>query len=441
VTTIVIEGGAALRGAIALPPDLPIARVAFLLAALAEGESRLAGVFASAELQALIAALRDMGVAIDVSAQEARVTGVGLRGLSLPPGAIACRSLDALALFAGALSGQAFGTRLTLAPHVTPRSLGHLVGALQARGVPLRATGQDALPPLAFAPRLPDEALRAIECTLPEPDPRAKAAVLLSGLSAGGPTAVAEPLLSADHVERMLSARGVALSRAASMSAFAPVTALLPFAGGELPGCSVLASLIACAAATIAGSRVALRDAGTNPTRTGAIDALRLFGARMLIAGKGERAGHEPIAELQVQHGALRGGALSSEIALHAGDALPLLCLSGARSARGVQLLEAETYAPAGARAWEQLAALVRAFGAGARIEGAGIVVDPAPRLHGARVDAHQDDRLALCAVLFGLAADGETRVDQAEPMLDNYPALVPLLREIGARIVCEGAA
>ena len=439
--SIVIEGGAALRGAISLPPDLPIARVAFLLAALAEGESRLAGTFASAELQALIAALRDMGVAIDVSAQDARITGVGLRGLSLPAGAIACRSLDALALLAGALSGQAFGTRLTLAPGVRPRSLAHLVGALQARGVPLRATGQDAFPPLAFAPRLLDEPLRAIECTLPEPDPRAKAAVLLSGLSADGPTAVAEPLLSADHVERMLSARGVALSRAASMTAFAPVAAISPFAGGELPGCTVLASLIACAAATIAGSRVALRDIGTNPTRTGTIDALRLFGARMLIAGKGERAGHEPIAELQVQHGTLRGGALSSELALHAGDALPLLCLIGARSQRGVQLLEAEAYAPLAAADWEQLAALVRAFGAGARIEGAGIVVDPEPCLHGARIDAHQDDRLALCAVLFGLAADGETRVDQAEPMLDNYPALVPLLREIGARIVCEGAA
>lgn len=438
MTSIVIEGGAALRGAISLPPDLPIARVAFLLAALAEGETQLAGSCGSSELQALIAALRGLGVAIEVSEDGARITGVGLRGWSLPAGAIECRSLDALALVAGALCGQAFGTRVTLAPGVQPRSLAHLVGALQARGVPVRATGENAFPPLAFAPRMPDEPLRAIECALPEPDPRAKSAVLLSGLSADGPTAVAEPLLSADHVERMLSACGVPLKRAASMTALAKVQALQTLPAGPLPGCTLLASLIACAVAVLPGSRVALRDVATNPTRTGALDALRLFGARMLLASKAERVGHEPIAELQIRQGALRGGVLSSELALHAGDAFPLIALLGARSSRGARLLDADAYAPVGSTAWEQLAALLRAFGVRAQVEGAGLAVMPAPELRGAHLAAPQDDRLALCAVLFGLAADGETRVDHCETLLGNYPALVPMLRELGARVACE---
>ncbi|HMI92103.1 MAG TPA: hypothetical protein VK509_12095 [Polyangiales bacterium] len=439
-----IRGGLPLRGAVALPCDLPIARVALLLAALAEGETQLAGPLDSAQLGALIAALRGLGVAIDASEQRTRITGVGLRGFALPAGAIDCgRSLDVLALFAGALCGQAFGTRLTLSANARARSesLEHLVGALQARGVPLRASGRDASPPLAFAPRVLGEPLRAIECSLPEPDPRAKAAVLLSGLVADGPTAVTEPLLSADHVERMLSACGVGLKRAATMTALAPVAALSALGAIALPGCCVLGSAIACAAAVIPGSRIALHDVATNPTRSGALDALRLFGARVLFASKGERAGHEPIAEIQIQHGALRGGVLSAELALHAGDALPCLALLGARALRGAGLLDAEAYAPEGAAEWPALAALVRAFGAEAQVAGAGLEVAPAAVLRGANVDAQQDDRLALCAVLFGLAADGETTVDHADTLVQDYPALLPLLQELGAEIELEPLA
>jgi 3-phosphoshikimate 1-carboxyvinyltransferase len=437
-----IRGGAPLRGAIALPPDLPIARAAVFLAALADGETRLAGALQSAQLRTLIGALRGLGVAIDSDAEHTRIAGVGLRGFALPAGAIDCgRSLDLVALFAGALCGQSFGTRLTLAAHARSGSLAHLVGALQARGVPLRASGRDASPPLAFAPRVAGEPLRAIECALPEPDPRAKAAVLISGLVADGPTAVAEPLLSADHVERMLSACGVGLKRAATMTALAPVAALTPLGPSELPGCSVLGAAIACAAAVIPGSRIALHDLATNPTRSGTLDALRLFGARMLVASKGERAGHEPVAELQIQHGALRGGVLSAELALHAGDALPSLCLLGARAARGVRVLDAEAYAAQGAPDWTALVALVRAFGAQARVAGAGIEVEPAAPLRGANVDVQQDDRLALCAVLFGLAADGETTVEHADTLDQDYPALLPLLQALGAQIEQERVA
>ena len=437
-----VRGGVPLQGAAALPPDLPIAQVAIVLAALAEGETELHGVLDSAQLRALIAALRGLGVEIAHDAEHARIRGVGLRGLAMPAGAIDCgRSLDTLALLAGALCGQAFGTRLTLAAGARSRSLAHLIGALSARGVPLKALGRDASPPIALAPRLADEPLRALECALPEPDSRAKAAVLLSGLVADGPTAVAEPLLSADHVERMLSACGVELKRAATLSALAPVAALSPLGSITLPGCAVLGAAIACAAAVIPGSRIALHDLATNPTRSGALEMLRLSGARMLLASKAERAGHEPVAELQVQHGTLRGGVLSSELALHAGDALPCLCLIGARSLRGMRLLDAEAYAPAGAAEWTALAALLDAFAVPARITGAGIEVDPAPALRAASVDARQDDRLALCAVLFGLAADGETTVDQADTLVDDYPALLPLLRTLGARIELEPRA
>lgn len=442
---IAIEGGRALRGACSLPPDREVGHRALVLGALADGESQLAARIAGGQLMATVEALRKLGADIEVGAEVTRIAGRGLDGLHLPDGAIDCaRSYPTLALLTGVLAGQRFGTRLLFDRDSSPGRLEHLIGALRARGAHVAATGTagDALrPPVAVAPLLPDEPLRGLQCELPEPDPHAKSALLLSGLFAAGPTAVSEPLLSADHTERMLAALQVPVRRLGSMAGFDPAQwdrRLPAFGRWALPGDATVAAYLAAAAASIPESRVALHGAGFNPTRTGFFDALRLLGGRLLVIAKGDCAGHEPIAELQIQHHAARGGVMGGEVALRCGDALPALLLIGARSARGVQLLEGEGFAGPGDPIWENLAELARAFGAACTADGATLAIQASPQLRGAAVDAREDHRLALTAVIFGLAAEGETRVANATCLSDHFPGLPALLRGLGARVEVE---
>jgi 3-phosphoshikimate 1-carboxyvinyltransferase len=437
-----IIGGAPLRGATDLPPDLPIAHLALALAALGDGESSLQGSLQGAQLGATLRALAALGIDVEVAASATRVVGRGIAGLAMPPSAIDCgRSSTTLALLAGLLSGQRFGTRLLLdnTPHAP--SLEHMLGALRARGAQIGGSGRDGealRPPIAIAPLLADERLRGIECALPEPDACAKSAILLSGLFAAGPTAVSEPLLSPDHTERMLSALDVPMKRFGSMAGFDPAewTGRLPALGRiQLPGSVTCAAFASAAASVIAGSRVALRSVGFNPTRSGFFDGLRLLGGRPAVIPKGDCAGREPVAELHVQACRVRGGVVSGELVLRCGETLPALCLLGACSARGVQIYDGEAYAPQNAQAWQELAALLHAFGVPCAVEGAGLSVAPVERLRAAHVDARGDHRLALTAVVFGLATQGETVVDDAQCLEDDCPGLIELLVRLGARI------
>jgi len=188
-----------------------------------------------------------------------------------------------------------------------------------------------------------------------------------------------------------------------------------------------------------------LRERGLRVIATGrnqaALDALRLLGGRFSVIARGDRAGHEPIAELQVGAARVRGGVMGGEVALRCADSLPALCLLGARSLRGLAIADAESYAPPGDAFWPQLAQLVRSFGAACETEAAGLAIQPALRCAGARVDAREDRRLALTAVIFGLAAEGETLVDNASCLLDAYPELLPVLQRLGASVRAEEAA
>ncbi len=255
---------------------------------------------------------------------------------------------------------------------------------------------------------------------------------------------MSEPLLSADHSERMLAACGVPLRRLGPMAGFDPqqwdgqLRLPQPF---SLPGSTSVAALLALAAAVLEGSRVMLPDVGVNPSRTGCFDALRLLGGRCAWTAKGDRAGHEPVAELRAHASPLRGGAMAGELLLRCGDEAPALCLLGARSARGLQLDPTGCPALAEPSLLRALASLVRAFGAGCALEDGVLHVSPAPRLLPARVDAREDRRLAACAVLFGLAAPGETVVDHAACIDDDYPGLLDLLQRLGAGIEREAPA
>ena len=447
-TCISVRGGHPLRGAIALPPDREVAHRALVLGALAEGESWLDAPIAGAQLEATVHALQALGAEIEVRDDATRIGGRGLRGLRMPTAAIDCaRSYSTLTLLCGVLAGQRFGTRLLLDPSCAAGKLEHLIGALRARGAHVGARGAEAQPlrpPVAVAPLLADEPLQGLQCSLPEPDAHAKSALLLSGLFAAGPTTVSEPLLSADHTERMLAALAVPVRRIGSMAGFDPEqwSGRLPALGRwSLPGDTSAAAFVAAAAATIEGSRVALRDIGFNPTRTGFFDALRLLGGRMLVIAKGDCAGHEPIAELQIDAHGMRGGAMGGEIPLRCADSLPALLLIGARSSRGLQLADADSFAESGDPVWLALSQLVSAFGAACAADGAGLVIDPAARLQAARVDAREDHRLALTAVIFGLAAEGETRVENAGCIEDHLPGWLARLRDLGAQIVVEEEA
>ena len=90
-----------------------------MLAAIAEGDSRLTNFSSSADCGATLACMRRLGVPIEQDGSTVLVAGVGMNGLQPPTAALDCEnSGSTIRMLAGILAGQAFefGDELALAP-------------------------------------------------------------------------------------------------------------------------------------------------------------------------------------------------------------------------------------------------------------------------------------------------------------------------------------
>ena len=65
-----------------------------------------------------------------------------------------------------------------------------------------------------------------------------------------------------------------------------------------------------------------------------------------------------------------------------------------------------------------------------------GFIIDGPQTLHGARVDGHDDHRIAMSMTIAGLVASGQTIVDDAKCAGDSFPGFAETVAGLGGRLV-----
>ncbi|MBX3247321.1 MAG: 3-phosphoshikimate 1-carboxyvinyltransferase [Myxococcales bacterium] len=447
---LLVRASGPLRGKVRVPGDKSIGHRAVLFASLARGRCVVRGLSGGEDNLATLAAMRAMGVGVQVDGNDAVIDGVGLRGLSMPSGVVDCgNSGTTMRLFAGLLSAQRFGTRLVGDASLTRRPMGRVVGPLRARGAHIAGSDRDGrpapdleacYPPLSVAPLVEGESLLGIEYDMPVASAQVKSCLLLSGLYAAGPTTLREPVLSRDHTERMLLSLGVPLRTMGSVVHLDPEGIDgVRWDGGwdpftwEVPGDPSSAAFLLAAALMVPGSELTVEGVGVNPTRTGFFDLLRMLGTPAEVEPKPEAAGGEPRADLHMRHARVRGGLAGGELIVRMIDEVPVLCAL-ATCAKGV--VEVRDAAELRVKESDRIAtmgAVLRAFGAPCEELEDGMKVEGGAKLRAATVQSHGDHRIAMSAALLGLVAEGETVVEDADCIATSFPTFVPLLRSLGA--------
>jgi 3-phosphoshikimate 1-carboxyvinyltransferase len=141
------------RGTIKLPGSKSISNRILLLAALADGETRIRDLLDADDTRYMLEALRKLGVACDVEdADTVRLRGAGgvfpvkAAELFLGNAGTAFRPLTAVLAFAG---GE---YRLAGVPRMHERPIGDLVDALRGVGADIEYLGKQGYPPLAIHP-------------------------------------------------------------------------------------------------------------------------------------------------------------------------------------------------------------------------------------------------------------------------------------------------
>src|SRR2546429_1325615 len=199
----IVEPAPRVAGELRVPGDKSIAHRALMLAAMAQGESRIDGLPEGEDVAATVACLRGLGVQIDRIGGPARIHGGGWRSFRSPQGPLDCaNSGTTMRLVLGILSGSWVSATLDGDESLRRRPMARVVEPLRMMGA--RIQSQDGRAPLVVT----GARLQGRRHLLSVPSAQVKSALLLAGLSASGPTTVVEPVATRDHTERLLRAMG-----------------------------------------------------------------------------------------------------------------------------------------------------------------------------------------------------------------------------------------
>ena len=404
-----------------VPGDKSISHRYALLAALAEGRSRLTGYAPGADCRSTLTCLGDLGVEIAKDlAGVLIVAGRGLGHLSSPAGPLdAGNSGTTMRILAGVLAGHRFISRLVGDPSLSRRPMRRILEPLEQMGARIESTDGHAPLTIHGSP------LDAIAYRPTVPSAQVKSAVLLAGLHADGTTSVTEPAATRDHTERALAAFGVAVSREG------PTISLV--GGQQLGGCALSvpgdfssAAFWMVAAAALPGSRVEIEDVGLNPTRTALIGLLRRFGARVEVDMLATDGG-EPRGTIVVEGDRTGTIAIAPDEVPALIDELPAIAALAAESGE----VDVRGAAELRVKESDRIATLVmglRHLGIAADERPDGFTVHGRGSPAGGVAHACDDHRIAMALAIAALAARGPSTIDGAEAVAISYPGFFETL-------------
>lgn len=430
---------APLSGIIAVPGDKSISHRALMFAALAVGETRIEGLLEGEDVLRTAAAMRALGAEITQHAPGTwRVAGRGIGGLVEPPDVLDMgNSGTAARLLCGILASHDLFAVMTGDASLRRRPMRRVTDPLAACGAVFESREGGRLP---LAIRGAREAL-PLEYRLPVASAQVKSALLLAGLNAPGITTIEEPEPTRDHSERMLRHFGAELS--VEQAGQGRVIRLrgqpeLRAADVQVPGDPSSAAFLLVAALLVPGSRITIPGVGLNPARIGLFTTLREMGADLAIENERTQGG-EPVGDVTLTHGPLRGIDVPASRAPSMIDEYPVLAAAAAAAQGRTRMQGLAELRVKESDRLAATAAMLATNGVRVAIEADDLVVDGGPipggGPGGAIVQTHMDHRIAMSALVLGCAAATPVAIDDGAFIDTSFPGFVATMQSIGADV------
>jgi 3-phosphoshikimate 1-carboxyvinyltransferase len=425
-----------LRGTADVPGDKSVSHRALILGALAVGETRVTGLLEGEDVLRTASAMRAFGAEVERESGVWVIHGVGVGGFAEPDDVIDCGNAGTgVRLVMGAMATTPIAATFTGDASLRRRPMGRVTDPLALFGA--RAYGRrGGLLPLTL---IGAETALPVQYTLPMPSAQVKSAILLAGLNAPGETVVIERVATRDHTERMLAGFGAhVVVEETSEGRVIRLTGQPELAPRSLavPRDPSSAAFPVAAALMVPGSEIRVPGVSMNPTRAGFYVTIREMGADVTVEAEREEGG-EPVADLLVRHGPLRGVEVPPERAASMIDEYPIFAALAATAEgrsvmRGIGELRVKES--------DRIAATARG------LEACGIVVEegedslaldgrPGDVPGGGTVATRLDHRIAMAFLCLGFAAKAPVTIDDASPIRTSFPTFVSLMEGLGAEI------
>jgi 3-phosphoshikimate 1-carboxyvinyltransferase len=435
-TSLEARSSGPLSGKVRVPGDKSISHRALILGALTVGRTRISGLLEGEDVLNTAKSMRTLGAKVERSGDFAWVVhGVGVAGFAQPQGPLDFgNSGTGCRLVMGAVAGCPISAVFDGDASLRSRPMRRVLDPLELMGAKVGVSEPGGRLPLTLnGARDPVP----IVYRTPVASAQIKSAVLLAGLAAPGVTTVIEQEASRDHTELMLRHFGAEI---VSTPEGAHGRRIALTGQAELHGADVVvpadpssAAFPIVAALIVEGSDIVLSDVMTNPLRTGLFKTLREMGASIEESETRGDAG-EPMARLRVRASKLRGVEVPPERAPSMIDEYLVLAVAaslaeGTTVMRGLKELRVKES--------DRLAAtadMLRVNGVKVEIAGDDLVVEGRGHVPGGGlVSTHMDHRIAMSALVMGLAADKPVKVDDTAFIATSFPDFIPMMRSLGA--------
>jgi 3-phosphoshikimate 1-carboxyvinyltransferase len=422
-STVVVRPAQGVAGSLRLPGDKSISHRYAMLAAIAEGTTRLENFSTGADCASTLACMQALGADVRRSENKVEIRGRGPK-LQPPTSPLDCgNSGSTMRMLSGILAGQEFTSELIGDESLSRRPMARIIAPLEMMGA--RITAQSGgRPPL----RVTGGALTSISYVMPVASAQVKSCLLFAGLFAEGETSVAALVHTRDHGEVALRAFGAEVTRSGNELRIKGPRALHAVEA-EIPGDISSAAFFLCAAALFPGDELVIDGLLMNPTRARLLDILISLGAGISVT------------QIEEQHGELRGtvkvqgrglGTVTIAGADTAAliDEIPVLAAIAPYTA-GVEIRDARELRVKESDRIAAIAANLRAMGAQVEEREDGLKIPGGQKLHGAEIDSLGDHRIAMAFAVAALRAEGETQIRGADAAVISYPEFFTVLEGV----------
>lgn len=432
-----------LTGKVHVPGDKSISHRALILGALSVGETRISGLLEGEDVLNTAKSMQALGARVERSGPFAwSVRGVGVAGFAQPANPLDFgNSGTGCRLVMGAVAGCPITAIFDGDASLRSRPMRRILDPLELMGAKTGEKPGDTkeggrLPLTLHGARNPVPILYRT----PVASAQIKSAVLLAGLAAPGITTVIEQEASRDHTELMLKHFGAQIvsTMEGSHGRRIALTGQPELHGADVvvPADPSSAAFPIVAALIVEGSDIVFSDVMTNPLRTGLFTTLREMGASIEESEVRGDAG-EPMATLRVRASKLRGVVVPPERAPSMIDEYLVLAVAasfaeGTTVMRGLQELRVKE-----SDRLEATADMLRVNGVKVEVAGDDLIVEGRGHVPGGGLVAtHMDHRIAMSALVMGLAADKPVKVDDTAFIATSFPDFIPMMRGLGAEFL-----
>lgn len=422
----------ALQGEISVPGDKSITHRAIMLASLYNGKTVINKPLLGEDCLSTINIFRQLGVNILITSDKLIVDSPGYEAFHEPDEVLYTgNSGTTTRLLCGLLAGLPFKTVLDGDDSIRKRPMDRVIEPLRQMGVNIKGN-ENRFTPVVINEGIPSD-INGIDYVMPVKSAQVKSALLFAGLFANSEVRITEQDISRNHTELMFNQSNIDLDVIDNTITLKPLSIdKLMMHDITIPGDISSAAFFIVAALIVPGSRIVLSNVGTNITRNGITEVVKMMGGNIEIKERSVNA--EPVSDIIVSYTRdLNAITIEGELIPKLIDEIPVIALLLAHANGKSVIKDAEELKVKETNRIDTVVSELNALGYNIQPTHDGMIVYGQSRVDRTRdiFDSYNDHRIGMMLAIAALIELEPIEIHRFEAVNVSYPNFLEHIKQL----------